>query len=102
MITKVFGKDFSSDGGALTLRASEVGDGDTMSGTQSKTHDSGWTIAGVVHEDYYTWVNEFEASHATYGMISGDFEVSVQAESEEAFAHFMEHHSPEAWNYGDI
>ena len=69
----------------------------------SRTHESsGWTISGMLKEDWYAWVNEFEATHPQYGKVWGDFEDSVEASSEAAFAHFYEHHEPEAWDYGDI
>lgn len=68
----------------------------------SRTHDSGWTITGRVREDYYTWVNSFEAVHPAYGRVSGDFEDEVEADSEEGFNHFLEHHPYSEWDYHDI
>lgn len=76
---------------ALTLTPEELG----------KNLD-GWTITGDVREDYYQWVNDFEAEHPHYGKISGNFETEVKAESQEAFDHFWEHHQPQAWDYWDI
>lgn len=102
MITKRIGTDFTSRGGALTLPVSAVSDKDVSGGTHSRTHDSGWTISGEVHEDYFVWVNAFEASHPTLGRVWGDFESEVFADSEEAFADFWRHHEPEDWDYGDI
>ncbi len=102
MITKKFGVDFHSSGGALTLPQSAVTENDDQGGTHTRTHDSGWTITGEVHEDYYVWVNEFKATHLKYGEIAGNFEDEVTAESEEAFAHFWQNHEPEAWDYMDI
>lgn len=102
MITKRFRKDFFSDGGALTLPVSAVSVVPVDSGLHSRTHDSGWTISGMVHEDYYTWVNDFEASHPVYGKVQGNFESEVTADSEEAFQHFWKHHEPDAWDYADI
>lgn len=102
MITKKYGEDFHSSGGALTLSVGQVCDDQSVSGTHEKTHESGWTIRGEIHEDYYTWVNNFEASHSEYGKLSGNFESEVTAESEKAFAHFWKHHEPEAWDYMDI
>ena len=64
--------------------------------------NSGWTIEGVVHEDWYEWVNFFTATHAVYGKIEGDFEDIVTAESHEAFEHFYKHHPPTEWDYYDI
>lgn len=66
------------------------------------THADGWTIGGVICEDYYMWVNYFEASHPDYGLVRGNFEDEVQAESLEAFEHFTRHHAPYEWDYGDI
>lgn len=65
-------------------------------------HESGWAITGDVQEDYYRWVNEFEAIHPKYGKVYGDFETVVYAESEEALEHFIKHHPPEYWDYYDI
>lgn len=102
MITKRFGVDFHSPGGALTLEVGEVSDANPESGTHSRTHDDGWTITGEVHEDYYTWVNDFEAVHPAFGRVWGNFENEVHADSEEAFADFYARHSPNAWDYMDI
>ena len=71
-------------------------------GEFSYTHESAWTIKGVICEDYYYWVNYFEASHPTFGKVWGNFEDEVFADSEEAFAHFIEHHAPNEWDYWDI
>ena len=101
-ITKKFGIDFKSVDGALTLGVSEVTDGNEESGTYSKTHDDGWTIEGEIREDYFTWINEFSATHKKYGKVWGDFENEVFAESEEGFNDFYKNHEPSAWDYGDI
>lgn len=102
MVTKKFGIDFHSGGGALTLLTSAVTDSGAESGIHERTHESGWTIKGEIHEDYYTWVNDFEATHPKYGRVAGNFENEITAESEEAFEHFWAHHEPEAWDYQDI
>lgn len=105
MIIKRFGDDFYSQGGALTLPESAVGTYtyETRNQVQEKFHpNSGWTIKGIIHEDYFTWVNAFEASHNRYGKIWGNFEHEVMADSEEGFKHFCKHHEPDAWDYGDI
>lgn len=91
ILTKTFGKDFHSPGGALTLRPHDIGE-----------HKDGWTITGEIHEDYYEWVNDFTAVNPSYGAVWGDFEGKVYATSQEAFDHFYSHHTPEAWDYGDI
>ena len=92
MVTKLYGKDFvSTYDSALTLSPDELG-----------VNESGWTIEGAVVEDYYEWVNDFEANHPTFGKVWGNFEGEVHADSEEGFAHFFEHHPPESWDYWDI
>lgn len=102
-VTKKFGVDFISDGGALTLRTGDVS-GELIYGTNvhTKTHESGWTIQGEIQEDYYEWVNDFKATHPHYGKVVGNFERKVWASSEEAFTHFWDNHEPEAWDYQDI
>lgn len=102
MIKKEFGQDFYSSGGALTLPQDAVTDSGEEGGTHTKTHASGWTITGELHEDYYVWVNEFRATHPVYGLVCGDFEDIVYADSEEAFKHFWDNHEPQAWDYMDI
>lgn len=101
-VTKKFGVDFFSGGGALTLPVEAVTQGKDYCGEHSRTHKSGWTIKGVIHEDYYTWVNDFEATHPKLGRVWGNFEYEVHASSKKAFAHFWAHHEPEAWDYMDI
>lgn len=114
-IVKEFGKDFDSRGGALTLNVDffldEEGEKEYKKLPYSernekeftKTNSSGWTMTGIVHEDYYfMWVNEFKAQHPTFGRVHGDFEKKVFADSQEGFDHFWENHKPEAWNYLDI
>jgi hypothetical protein len=101
MVTKKYGIDFNSYGGALTLPVSAVSKGNPTRGTHELTHESGWTIRGEVNEECYTWVNKFEATHKTFGKVSGNFEDIVIADSEEAFLNFWENHKPEAWDYGD-
>jgi len=103
MIKKIFGVDFNSEGGALTLDADEVEPYVVNSDIKfSKTHDDGWTIIASVHEDWYEWINYFEAQHPIYGKVWGDFEDEVFADSEEGFQHFYENHPPKIWDYGDI
>lgn len=65
-------------------------------------NESGWLIKSVVHEDYYKWGNEFEASHPVYGKLYGNFETIVYGDSEEGFNHFIQHHPPSEWDYWDI
>jgi hypothetical protein len=91
MVIKKNGIDFTSKSGALTIDTIHLG-----------THEDGWTITGKVHEDYYQWINEFEAVHPKYGKVYGDFEANVYADTEEGFQHFYENHTPISWDYGDI
>jgi hypothetical protein len=102
MVTKQFGMDFNSSGGALTLSPTAVTDSGASGGTHTRAHESGWTITGEIHEDYYEWVNDFEATHPTFGKVWGNFESVVHADSEEGFAHFWKNHEPTAWDYMDI
>lgn len=63
---------------------------------------SGWLIKGDIKEDYYEWVNYFQAIHPIYGKVFGDFEKGVFASSEKALKHFIKHHPYEVWDYYDI
>lgn len=90
-VAKRFGVDFHSPGGALTLSPDDVG-----------THDDGWTVGGEIREDWYEWVNDFEATHPAHGLVWGDFESVVFASSEAGFQDFLAHHPPSAWDYYDI
>jgi len=91
MITKCYEKDFDENHEAYTLSPDDIG-----------MHDDGWIVTGAVIEDYYEWVNSFEAVHPVYGRVWGDFEDEVYADSEEGFAHFFENHTPYKWDYWDI
>ena len=109
MIKREFGKHFKSDGGALTLKAEEVCDNirsfhwqELRNRVFSKKHDDGWVIKAKIKEDYYSWINEFEAEHPVLGKVWGDFENIVYATSKEAFDDFYKKHTPEAWDYANI
>jgi len=105
MITKKFGIDFDSKGGALTLDPEYVGYwevGCKEVKKYSKTHENGWTITAQVHEDYYHWINSFKAEHPELGKVRGDFEHEVFADSEEGYQDFYSKFPPEPWDYGDI
>lgn len=103
MVTKIFGIDFDSVGGALTLSPKEVDDiYDKETKCHTRRHPDGWIISGKIHEDYYYWVNDFEARHQVYKKVWGNFEDKVYADSEEGFADFFAKHPPEDWDYGDI
>jgi hypothetical protein len=86
-------KEFGHLGGhmALTLGPSDLGE-----------HANGWKIEGHVYEDYYEWVNEFEATHPDFGRVWGNFEDVVYADSEQAFEDFYKNHPPMEWDYWDI
>jgi hypothetical protein len=106
VITKKYGVDFRGEANAaspaLTLPRNEVTDTNADSGVHTKTHPDGWTITGELQEDYFVWVNNFEAYHPTLGKVWGNFEAEVNADSEEGFADFYSKHHPEAWDYCDI
>lgn len=96
-------KDYCFETGmAITLSADQVRGELQEDGTYSRTHKSGWTITGEIHEDYVEWVNHFVATHPVYGQVSGDFEEEVHASTREAFRHFYRLHRPELWDYQDI
>jgi hypothetical protein len=61
-------------------------------------NESGWTIEGAINEDYYSWVNEFEAVHPVFGKVWGNFEIEVYADSEEGYEDFVKNHEPEDWD----
>ena len=65
-------------------------------------HSSGWAIHGEIVEDYYTWINSFVATHPKYGKVWGDFEKIVFADSKLGYLNFMQSHSPDHWDYGNI
>ena len=64
--------------------------------------DSGWTIEGIVYEDYFEWVNYFEASHPDFGWVKGDYEIELTGKSKKALEHFMSNHPAYEWDYYDI
>jgi hypothetical protein len=63
---------------------------------------TGWTIDGEIHEDYFEWINEFEAFHPKYGRVCGDFETVVKASSKKAYEQFIKDHPYQEWDYWDI
>lgn len=74
----------------------------TLSPDELGVNESGWTIVGDIHEDYFEWVNEFEATHPIYGRVWGDFENTVYADSDVGYEHFYKNHTPQSWDYWDI
>lgn len=100
MIVKRFEVKGSS---AHTLAPEEIYENHTFQcGGSSRKHKDGWTISGVISEDYFYWVNDFVATHPDFGRVWGNFESEVFASTEAAFQDFFEGHSPEAWDYWDI
>lgn len=100
----MFVKSFDMQGLAHTLSADEVSlvtDG-SFTGPSSRTHADGWTISGYVREDWYVWVNEFEAHHPVFGRVWGDFEHQVFADTQDGYEAFYASHTPEEWDYQDI
>lgn len=87
---------------AYTLDPHEVCDRGNVTGLHSRTHSDGWTISGEVHEDYYYWVNDFEAEHPGFGRVWGNFEGTVNADSEDGLMDFIAKHPPQRWDYADI
>ena len=100
MFKKAFQLEFSHM--ARTLNPEEVCENGDVVGFHTRTHQDGWTISGCVHEDWYHWVNEFEAHHPVHGRVWGDFESEVFADSEAGYDAFVQAHSPEEWDYWDI
>lgn len=100
MFEKTFALDFKSM--ARTLDPEEVCEQDGVTGFYSRTHEDDWTISGYITEDYYYWVNDFEAHHPVFGRVWGDFESTVFADSETAFDAFVSNHAPQEWDYWDI
>ena len=109
MITKKIEVDYlvgaiEDDHTAITLSHSDVyagADGE-FSGYSERTHSDGWTIKGLVIEDYYLWVNEFEATHEVFGRVWGNFDSCVYADSEEGYQNFIKTHPYTVWDYWDI
>jgi hypothetical protein len=101
MFEKKFELSYNSE--ARTLNVDQVrGKYEEVCGPSTYTHADGWTISGSVSEDYYYWVNAFEASHPVFGRVWGDFETMVCADSEEGYNAFVSAHGPEVWDYYDI
>jgi len=64
--------------------------------------ETGWHIEGEICEDYYKWINDFNAFHPIHGRVTGDFESLVKASSKEAYEQFLKDHPYDEWDYGDI
>lgn len=68
----------------------------------TRTHEDGWTIKGVISEDYYVWVNDFEATKKDGSFVRGNFEDKIEASSVKALKNFLKNHTPDSWDYWDI
>lgn len=91
MIGNLFAVEYNIKGhDAYTLNEKDIGN-----------HKDGWTIVGKIHEDYFAWVNEFDAVKGDEH-IFGDFEKVVFCTSLEALDDFLENHNPTPWDYWDI
>lgn len=65
--------------------------------------DLGFTIYGLVHEDYYRWVNFFLCfSDTSDDYVVGDFEDVVYASSKTFYDKFTQNIEIEEWDYHDI
>jgi hypothetical protein len=57
------------------------------------THSDGWKIKGEMRNDWYSWVEKFEAEHPKYGEVWSDLEDRiVYASSESALSEFEKNH----------
>ena len=100
---KIVLEDFiANDGQAHTLNPGEVCDLGGVTGEYTKKHKDGWTIKARIVEDWFYWINDFEAVHPRYGRVYGNFENEVFADSLKGFKHFVKYHKPETWDYQDI
>lgn len=71
-----------------------------------RTHPDGWTIKGVMCNDWYSWVEVFEATHPQFGKVwRTDEDVknhTVKATSQEAYDNFIINHELSEMDYDDI
>lgn len=77
-------------------------DARTLCPTYVGNNKSGWQIRGKVHEDYFEWVNYFEAFHPDHGIVYGDFEDAVYASDQATLDQFLKDHPFEDWDYWEI
>lgn len=64
-----------------------------------------WEIKADIHEDYYKWINDFEAvkhDEDKVYIVKGNFENEVICSSLEALEDFLTNHMPNEWDYDDI
>lgn len=86
----MFIKKFENDGMAHTLNSDYKG-----------THSNGWTIDGIIKEDFYEWINKFNARNGDK-WVRGNFEVKVTADSEETYNEFIKLFPVDHWDYESI
>lgn len=71
-----------------------------------KQNKNDWFFKAKIQEDYYQWINFFEATHPKYGKIFGDFEIGIHypKENKEALNDFLEKTFQylNLWDYMDI
>lgn len=65
-------------------------------------HASGWTIRAKIHNDWYSWIQNFEAQHPIFGDLKGDFNDKVECTDKNAFFHFIKYHTPIIFDMYDI
>jgi hypothetical protein len=100
VVRKEYGEDFVSD-----LADSCGSCAFTLSPDYLKADPedvNGWLLLGDVKEDYFEWINEFEAFNPKFGRVWGNFELTVYADSEEGYQDFVKYFPPNSWGYGDI
>lgn len=73
----------------------------------NKSHKNGWTISGVIIDDYVSYVPIIFAYHKEYGYIYiyGDFREEIQVTSNntnESIKHFLDNNPPLIWTDYDI
>lgn len=61
-----------------------------------------WTVKGLVMEDYFEWVNYFEATHPKFGFVAGNYESEIISSSKEAYLDFCKYFPFAEWDYWDI
>lgn len=64
----------------------------TLDPVNGFVESTGWTITGKIHEDWFEWINEFEATHPEHGRVFGNFEILVEASSKKAYNQFLKDH----------
>lgn len=68
----------------------------------TRIHSNGWTITGNMSNDYYSWVEKFEAIHPTFGKIVGVVDDKIYATSEEGYEDFIKNHPITGMDLDDI